>query len=128
MTPLLLPPLALAALLDGKSRTIPNWCCILTALCALNLLPGRVLPALLGALGLGGLLLLPALRTDGIGGGDIKLSAALGLATGLVLGLEVLLLAFSLLCLIGWIFRAKSLPFAPFLFTAYLLTLLLIRS
>lgn len=125
MTYLLLLPLAIAAAFDLRRRAIPDWCCLLTALAALPILPGRLLPALAGALGLALLLLLPALRTDGIGGGDIKLCAALGLSTGLCVGLEVLLLALALLLLFGALLRARSLPFAPFLFLASLFILLL---
>ena len=104
-------------------------------------LPG-ILPALLNALfgaGAGfGILLLAALLSKGgagVGGGDIKLAAAMGFAYGPHRILFILLLA-SVLCLpvAGYFSRAKkgrldALPFVPFMATGCLvLTVILILS
>ena len=77
-------------------------------------------PAVLGALALGGGLLLISLIMDRLlgretmGGGDIKLLAMLGLYTGPAAGLFLLLLA----CFIGLAFalrrgRGQAFPFGP---------------
>lgn len=100
--------------------------------CGAQELPGT-LPALLNALlGVGagfGILLLAALLSKsgaGVGGGDIKLAAAMGFAYGPHRILIILLLA-SVLCLpaAGYFGRTKkgqpvSLPFVPFMATGCL--------
>ena len=95
-------------------------------------LPG-ILPALLNALlgvGVGfGILLLAALLSKGgagVGGGDIKLAAAMGFAYG-PHGILFILLIASVLCIpvAGYFSRAKkggpaALPFVPFMATGCL--------
>lgn len=124
---LILLPLTAAAIEDGRRRIISNWCPAALAMISLPRLittPWNLLAALL----VGGLLLLLALRTDGVGGGDIKLCAALALTLGTADTLTVLLLATALLILFGISGGKRTLPFAPFLLPAYLIHLLLLRS
>ncbi len=76
---------------------------------------------LLGGIMLFGLLLLIAVASrGGMGGGDIKLSLAIGLALGWQLGLVALVIAFFAGGLLATVLmlrgaRGKALPFVPFL-------------
>lgn len=89
-------------------------------------------PMLLGAAAGFGILLSAAMITHGgIGGGDIKLAAVLGLATGLQ-GMLVLLCAASLGAVIyGLIYKRikktdkMKLAFVPFMLAGYVIALLL---
>lgn len=84
-----------------------------------------------GALGLGGMALPFILSRGGIGMGDVKLGALLGLITGFPLVAVALLLAVIpgglvaiLLLVFGFKKRNESIPFAPFLATSTMVTLL----
>ena len=87
--------------------------------------------SLAGFLAGGGLFyLIAVLSKGGLGGGDIKLMAVLGLATGWPLVLLVFLLAFLLGALVGLVLLfakvktwRSALPFAPFLTLAFFLIL-----
>jgi leader peptidase (prepilin peptidase) / N-methyltransferase len=91
-------------------------------LCALD--DPAALPArLLAALGAGAFLLAAALiRPDGMGLGDVKLSAVLGVYLGPGV-IEALLVAFmtgslaglAMVARHGWEARSRTIPFAPFL-------------
>lgn len=94
-----------AAVTDARTGLIPNWLTLPALLCACGL---RVAVGGLPALWEGGvglvLVSLPNLLLfvrGALGGGDVKLFAALGLALGpsLALGLELL----SLLLVTGWV-------------------------
>ena len=117
-------PLSYAAVMDSRHRLIPDWsvCCIgLCALWKLYISPSNWSDCLVGGIGLGFLLLIASVTMDGIGGADVKLCAALGLLLGLSEMFTVLFLALILLVAVGTLRRAKSLPFAPFLWSAFLL-------
>ena len=87
--------LCLASVFDVRTRIIPDWIHLLMLLASL-IPPGHIHPeGLLSAIPL----LAVGMKCDGIGGGDIKLTAACGLVlgltktyTGLTLGLCFLLL------------------------------------
>lgn len=138
---LLLTVMAGFALYDIRHKRVPNKALAFSLPiflaapflhCAAQELPG-IVPALLNALlgaGAGfGILLLAALLSRGgagVGGGDIKLAAAMGFAYGPHRILFILLLA-SVLCLpaAGYFGRAKKgqpvfLPFVPFMATGCL--------
>ena len=81
--------------------------------------------------GAGLFLLIAVLSKGGMGGGDIKLMAVLGLAAGWPLVLVVFLFAFLLgavvglfLLLIGKKSRRDPLPFAPFLSLSFIISIL----
>ncbi len=92
---------------------------------------GDLIPMLLGSAAGFAILLFSAMLTHGgIGGGDIKLAAVLGLATGLR-GMLVLLCAASVCTVLcGAVYRLikkeklTKLPFVPFMTVGYLVSLL----
>ena len=112
-----------AAMHDARTMRVPNAFPVMIALCGF-IPPGAAHPAgALAALPL----LVAALWQGGIGGGDVKVVAALGFALGLSRGL--LILALGLTYTIAWHqFRRhfgtgrRSYPFVPFLFVATLIT------
>lgn len=123
---LVLVPLSFAAWEDYRRRIIPNWTVNLILFCSVCKLvnyPSLLPNALLGFLAIGGLLLTAAVAMEGIGGGDVKLCTALGLLSGFDLGWVILLLSLSMLLVFGLLRDAKALPFAPFVWLAYLLVL-----
>ena len=87
--------LFLAAVMDMRTRTIPDWLVVLVALTSM-LPPGQ--PNLLGVLA-GLPLLLAGITIGGIGGGDVKLMGACGLVLGAGHALMGLFLALCLLVL-----------------------------
>lgn len=87
--------LSLAAVMDMRTRTIPDWLVVLVALTSM-LPPGQ--PNLLGVLA-GLPLLLAGITIGGIGGGDVKLMGACGLVLGASQALTGLFLALCLLVL-----------------------------
>lgn len=121
-------PLLAAAWADWRTREIPDACVFLIAACgvmniALNGFPA--LRAVAGLLLLGApLLLYGLLLPSGIGGGDIKLCAALGLLLGPLAGGVMLVLALLLTALYGLCRRTGAVPFALFLLPAYAVILL----
>lgn len=87
--------LSLAAVMDIRTRTIPDWLVVLVALTSV-LPPGT--PNFLGVLA-GLPLLLAGITIGGIGGGDVKLMGACGLILGASQALTGLFLALCLLVL-----------------------------
>lgn len=87
--------LFLAAVMDMRTRTIPDWLVVLVALTSM-LPPGQ--PNLLGVLA-GLPLLLAGITIGGIGGGDVKLMGVCGLVLGASQALTGLFLALCLLVL-----------------------------
>ncbi len=92
---------------------------------------GDLIPMLLGSAAGFVILLLSAMLTHGgIGGGDIKLAAVLGLATGLRGMLLLLCVASVGAVLFGAVYRLikkeklAKLPFVPFMTVGYLISLL----
>lgn len=117
---------------DIKTREIPNWISGTIALTALINFDVRSLWGLIVAV----IFFSVALATGKIGGGDVKLVAALSVVCGLV-GSLVLLFFAQLTMLIFYagyyIFRKingktadKALPFVPFIFIGYLISVILI--
>jgi leader peptidase (prepilin peptidase) / N-methyltransferase len=119
--------LAVVTITDLRSRIVPDRVLVAAVLIALPIcalgapesLPGR----LLAAASAGSFLLAAAIaRPDGMGLGDVKLAAVLGLFLGgeVVTALLVALVAGSVAGLVllirhGWAARARAIPFAPFL-------------
>lgn len=90
-----LSALFLAAVMDMRTRTIPDWLVVLVALTSM-LPPGQ--PNLLGVFA-GLPLLLAGITIGGIGGGDVKLMGVCGLVLGASQALTGLFLALCLLVL-----------------------------
>jgi leader peptidase (prepilin peptidase) / N-methyltransferase len=123
----LLALLATVTVSDLRRRIVPDR--VLAAalamalpLCALDE-PAALPPRLLAALGAGAFLLAAALwRPDGMGLGDVKLAALLGIYLGPAV-VEALLVAFlagavaglAIVACHGWAARSRTIPFAPFL-------------
>jgi Flp pilus assembly protein protease CpaA len=128
---LALVPLAAAAWWDGRARQIPDACVFLLAACGLMnfALSGRTLwDGLAGLLLLGGPLFLCGLFSpSSIGGGDIKLAAALGLLLGPLAGAVLLGTALLAGVMYSVVRQIKRSPLAPFVLPAYLLILMMIR-
>jgi leader peptidase (prepilin peptidase)/N-methyltransferase len=122
---------------DLRMRLVPDRALIAAAavlvLLAVAVEPGVLPGRFAAALGAGGFLLGAALvRPDGMGLGDVKLAAVLGLylGRGVILALLLAFVAGSLvgLALIamrGWRARSTAIPFAPFLALGALTALLL---
>ncbi len=115
--------LFVAAVRDAKTRTVPDGFHLLIALCCLitpvTIHPGGMLAALP--------LFLAAFLKGGVGGGDVKVMAVLGLAYGfgrasLVLTVALTLLVFWHACRTLMGKGERSYPFVPFLFVAAVLT------
>ena len=87
--------LSLAAVMDMRTRTIPDWLVVLVALT--SMLPPEQ-PNLLGVFA-GLPLLLAGITIGGIGGGDVKLMGVCGLVLGASQAFTGLFLALCLLVL-----------------------------
>lgn len=113
---------------DIKTRDIPNWISVIIALTAvinfrLDNLWGIIVAVIFFSV---------ALATGKIGGGDVKLFAALSVVCGLwgsfalLLFAQISMLIFYagkyILCKINGKTASKSLPFVPFIFIGYLVT------
>lgn len=111
---------------DIKTREIPNWISVIVALTAvinfrLENLWGLIVAVIFFSV---------ALTTGKIGGGDVKLIAALSIVCGLWGSFALLLFAQIAMLVFyagNYIFRkinggtaSKSLPFVPFIFIGYL--------
>jgi leader peptidase (prepilin peptidase)/N-methyltransferase len=111
-------PLIWAAAIDYKKRIIPDWTWIsilLIGLVSAFLLPTPALYERIAGLLLSGLcLLLLAIRYGGIGGGDIKLTAAAGFCFGLNALAFILFFALIPACVYAAATRQKSVPLAVF--------------
>lgn len=118
--------LGIASVKDIKTREIPDWISVFVALTALinfrlDNLWGITVAAIFFAV---------ALRTGKIGGGDVKLIAALSVVCGLWSSLALLFFAqlsmliyfaiYYFICKINGKTADKSLPFVPFIFIGYL--------
>ena len=117
--------LAIVAWTDGICHEIPDNLIGVLIACgvAQNFWNGTVLQGIVGCLicGLPPLFLAISLKRVSIGGGDVKLCAAMGLLSGPINGLLVILAALILLALYGLITRKKNtpIPFAPFVLPVY---------
>jgi leader peptidase (prepilin peptidase) / N-methyltransferase len=112
-------PLLWAAVTDYRERIIPDWTWItlvLIGLVSAFLLPTPALYERIAGLLLPGLcLLLLAVRYGGIGGGDIKLTAAAGFCFGLNALAPILFFALIPACIYAAATRQRSVPLAVFL-------------
>jgi len=119
-------PLSFAALWDFRHRIIPDWTVFLIFSCAaLNFAIGQTafLPCAIGMAAIGIPLWLTAAKGGGIGGGDVKLCAALGALLGLEKMLFLLILALLSLTASGKLRKKRRLPFAPFVWGAFYILL-----
>lgn len=114
-------PLLWAAVTDYRKRIIPDWTWIsilLTGLASAFFLPVPALYERIAGFLLPGLcLLFLAMKYGGVGGGDIKLTAAMGFAFGLNTLATILLLALFPACIYAKATKQKSVPLAVFLCT-----------
>lgn len=116
---LIIPILLAAAIQDYLQHQISNWLSLIIAIIALS---AKGITAFVeGIIILVFLLLLSCITHSSIGGGDIKLCAAIGMVTGIYSALFILIGALLLLILWATARREKgALPVAPFLFIAYI--------
>ena len=120
--------LGIGSYMDIKTREIPNWISVIVAMTAvinfrLENLWGLIVAVIFFSV---------ALTTGKIGGGDVKLIAALSIVCGLWGSFALLLFAqISMLifyagnyifCKINGKTADKALPFVPFIFIGYLVT------
>jgi len=117
--PLCAIPLLWAAVMDCRKRIIPDWTWIailLIGLISAFLLPSPALYERIAGFLLPGLcLLFLAMRYGGVGGGDIKLTAAAGFCFGLTALAAILFFALPPACVYGLATRQRSVPLAVFL-------------
>lgn len=123
-------PLTLAGWQDARKREIPLYSIVsllILAVLRVVLREGTALSAVSGLLLIGGPLLLAAVLLDDgrcIGGGDVKLCAALGALLGPLDCLILIALAAVLLAASALILRKKAMPLAPFVAVSYCINLL----
>jgi len=113
--------LLLATVFDIRKRMIPDTVCLLIAMAGLIGFESVKLFGILTALPL----LLAALLWGGMGGGDIKLTAASGIVLGFQRGLAAMVIGLTALLLFYFFYsivqrlrkreRQKAFPLAPFL-------------
>lgn len=119
-------PISCAAFFDFKQHRIPDWTVFLLLCCAaFNIAAGQaaLLPSMLGFLAAGCPLWLIAAGGNDLGGGDVKLCAALGALLGLEKMLWLLILALLCLTISGKVRKKASLPFAPYVWGAFYILL-----
>ena len=123
--------LGIGTFLDIKTREIPDWISVFIALFAvINFRPENLFGLIVAAI-----FFVTALVTGKIGGGDVKLIAALSVVCGLWGSFSLLLFAqISMLifyagnlffCKINGKTASKTLPFMPFIFIGYLCSALI---
>jgi leader peptidase (prepilin peptidase)/N-methyltransferase len=112
-------PLLWAAFMDWKKRLIPDWTwfsIILIGGVSAFLFPEPALPErIAGFLLPGACLLFLAMKYDGVGGGDVKLTAALGFCFGLNALAAIFFFALFPALVYGLVTRQRSVPLAVFL-------------
>lgn len=112
-------PLLWAAVTDYKKRIIPEWTWI--AILLIGIVSAIFLPALplyeriAGFLLPGLCLMFLAMKYGGVGGGDIKLTAAMGFTFGLNTLAVILLFALLPACVYAGVTKQRSVPLAVFL-------------
>ncbi len=129
MTPLFCTiPFVWAAVTDYRTRIIPDWTWIvllLTGTASAFLQPYPALAQRIAGFLLPGLcMFFLAVKYGGIGGGDIKLTAATGFCFGLNALVVILLAALLPACIYAKATKQRSVPLATFLcigFFAYLI-------
>ena len=115
-----------AVVTDMKKRIIPDWTWIAVLLIGCvsafffvthNIsLPERIIGLVLPGL----CLLIIAVKYGGVGGGDIKLMAAMGFCFGVIGLAMILLFAVVPACIYSFVTKQRSVPFAVFLCTGFL--------
>lgn len=116
-------PLLWAAVMDYMKRIIPDWTWI--AILLLGVMSAFILPQptllqrIAGFLLPGICLLFLAMKYGGVGGGDIKLTAAIGFSFGLYGLTSILFFALLPALLYSKLTRQKSVPLAVFLCTGF---------
>jgi leader peptidase (prepilin peptidase)/N-methyltransferase len=120
MTPLLYAvPLIWAAITDYRKRIIPDWTWIVLLLIGIAsafLLPYPTLVQRIAGFLLPGLcLFFLAMKYGGVGGGDIKLTSAIGFCFGLNALAVILFAALLPACIYAKATRQRSVPLATFL-------------
>ena len=116
-------PLLWAAVMDYMKRIIPDWTWI--AILLLGVMSAFILPQptllqrIAGFLLPGICLLFLAMKYGGVGGGDIKLTAAMGFSFGLYGLAAILFFALLPALLYSKLTRQKSVPLAVFLCTGF---------
>jgi leader peptidase (prepilin peptidase)/N-methyltransferase len=112
-------PLVWAAITDFRKRIIPDWTWIAILLIggtSAFLLPyPTLLERIAGFLLPGISLFLLAMKYGGVGGGDIKLTAAMGFCFGLYSLAAILFFALVPACIYAKVTKQKSVPLAVFL-------------
>ncbi len=119
--------LGIVTVSDLRTRLVPDWALAASLLIAIPTFvvtdPGGLPERVLAGIGAGGFLLAAALiRPDGMGLGDVKLVAVLGVYLGAAV-IEAMVVAFAagsiaglvLLARHGLSARQRTIPFAPFL-------------
>ncbi len=118
-------PLLWAAVTDFRKRIIPDWTWIailILGIASAFLFPYPGLVQRIEGFLLPGLcLLLLAVKYGGVGGGDIKLTSALGFYFGLNALAAILFFAMLPACAYTRLARKKSIPLAVFLFAGFLI-------
>lgn len=112
---LLCEVLILAGAWDTATYEIPDFLHLLLAMA--GMIGFQTLPALLGFVLVPLPFLIAAVKTDKIGGGDVKLMAASGFALGVTRGVWMMIWGLSMGLLWNAVFRREkpSIPLAPFL-------------
>ncbi len=112
-------PLVWAAIMDYRKRIIPDWTWIailLTGIASAFVLSTPVLyERIMGFLLPGSCLLILAMKYGGVGGGDIKLTAAIGFCLGLYSLAAILFFTLLPACIYAKATRQRSIPLAVFL-------------
>lgn len=114
-------PLIWAAVTDYKKRIIPDWTWIVILLIgiisAIFLPTSSLYERIVGFLLPGFCLLFLAMEYGGVGGGDIKLTAAMGFTFELNILAVILLFALLPACIYARVTKQQSVPLAVFLCT-----------
>jgi leader peptidase (prepilin peptidase)/N-methyltransferase len=123
MLPFCVIPLLWAAFMDWKKRIIPDWTWII--ILAIGGVSAFLFPEpapaqrIAGFLLPGACLLFLAVKYGGVGGGDIKLTAALGFCFGLNALAAILFFALPPACVYAKATRQRRVPLAVFLCTGF---------
>ena len=121
-------PIVWAAVTDFRKRIIPDWTWIAVLLIGgvsaflFNTPYVPLIERILGLLLPGLSLLFLAVKYGGVGGGDIKLTAAMGFCFGLYGIVTILFFALIPACIYAKVTKQESIPLAVFLcvgFSAY---------
>lgn len=117
-------PILWAAVMDYRKRIIPDWTWI--AIFLIGGISAFLIPYPMLFQRIAGFLLpcvtlfILAMKYGGVGGGDIKLTAAMGFCFGLLGLTGILFFAMIPACLYAKVTRQKSVPLAVFLFIGFL--------